>query len=164
MKIEAQSAERTQEIGQALGQIVAAGDLIMLSGPLGAGKTTFVQGLARGMGVKGRVTSPTFVISHVHEGDPDLIHVDAYRLESLDEVDGLDLDASLSESVTVVEWGQGKIEGLADDRLIITIVRPEGGEAGQDVADLFVDAGREMIFEGTGPRSAEIIAALENAL
>ena len=90
----------------------------MLTGELGAGKTTFTQGLGEGLGVRGAVTSPTFVIARVHPsevGGPALVHVDAYRLGGIDELDDLDLDASLDEAVTVVEWGTGIAEG--PDRL-----------------------------------------------
>jgi tRNA threonylcarbamoyladenosine biosynthesis protein TsaE len=103
-----------------------AGDLVILSGPLGAGKTTFVQGLAQGLQVRGAVTSPTFVIARVHRsrvGGPDLVHVDAYRLGSLAEVDDLDLDASMDVAVTVVEWGEGKVEGLTDGHITVRIAR-----------------------------------------
>ena len=98
----------------------------MLSGELGAGKTTFTQGLGAGLRVRGGVTSPTFVIARVHPslvGGPALVHVDAYRLGGIDELDDLDLDASLDEAVTVVEWGTGIAEGLADARLEVRIAR-----------------------------------------
>jgi tRNA threonylcarbamoyladenosine biosynthesis protein TsaE len=110
--------------GRRLARLLRAGDLVLLSGPLGAGKTTLVQGIADGLDVRGPITSPTFVIARVHpsvSGGPDLVHADAYRLASPAEVDDLDLDASLDRSVTVVEWGGGMAEGLAADRLEITI-------------------------------------------
>ena len=103
-----------------------AGDLVLLVGDLGAGKTTFTQGLGEGLGVRGPVTSPTFVIARVHPsevGGPALVHVDAYRLGGLAELDDLDLDASLDEAVTVVEWGEGIAEGLAESRLEVRITR-----------------------------------------
>ncbi len=103
-----------------------AGDVVVLSGPLGAGKTTFTQGLAAGLGVAGPVTSPTFVIARVHRstvGGPDLVHVDAYRLGGLAELDDLDLDASLAESVTVVEWGEGLAETLSTEVVKVQIER-----------------------------------------
>jgi tRNA threonylcarbamoyladenosine biosynthesis protein TsaE len=111
--------------------VLRAGDLVVLTGDLGAGKTTLTQGIGAGLGVRGQVASPTFIIARVHPsltGGPALVHVDAYRLGSLDEVDALDLDASLDESVTVVEWGEGLVEGLAEDRLEVTLRRPRGGE------------------------------------
>jgi tRNA threonylcarbamoyladenosine biosynthesis protein TsaE len=117
------------DLGARLAALLRPGDLVVLSGGLGAGKTTLTQGIGRGMGVRGEVTSPTFVIARVHPstvGGPALVHVDAYRLDSLDEVDDLDLDASLEESVTVVEWGEGKVEGLAEDRLLVSIERAAG--------------------------------------
>ncbi|KUP97889.1 tRNA (adenosine(37)-N6)-threonylcarbamoyltransferase complex ATPase subunit type 1 TsaE [Thermobifida cellulosilytica] len=113
-------------LGSAIAAEVRAGDLILLSGPLGAGKTTFTQGLAQGMGVRGPVTSPTFAIARTHPslvGGPDLVHVDAYRLGGPEELDDLDLEAGLAESVTVVEWGTGMAEWLNDDRLEISIDR-----------------------------------------
>jgi tRNA threonylcarbamoyladenosine biosynthesis protein TsaE len=100
--------------------------LVVLTGPLGAGKTTLVQGIALGLGVEGRVTSPTFVIARVHPnrgGRPALVHVDAYRLASWQDVDELDLDASMADSVTVVEWGEGKVEQLSERRLEVQISR-----------------------------------------
>ena len=106
-----------RDLGRMVGGLVRAGDLVVLSGELGAGKTTFTQGLGAGLGVRGDVTSPTFVIARVHPslaGGPALVHVDAYRLGGIDELDDLDLDASLDEAVTVVEWGTGIAEGLAD--------------------------------------------------
>lgn len=120
----------TDEDMRALGRDLAAlsrpGDLLILSGPLGAGKTTFTQGLGQGLGVRGSVTSPTFVISRIHPSlgsGPALVHVDAYRLGGPDEVDDIDLDMTLPESVTVVEWGEGVAEGLSEDRLEIRIER-----------------------------------------
>ncbi len=103
-----------------------AGDVVVLSGPLGAGKTTFTQGFASGLQVGGAVTSPTFVIARVHRstvGGPDLVHVDAYRLGGLAELDDLDLDASLADSVTVVEWGEGLAERLSSGVVHVRIDR-----------------------------------------
>lgn len=95
----------------------------MLGGPLGAGKTALVQGIGAGLEVSGRIASPTFVIARVHPGPLPLVHVDAYRLGSLEEVDDLDLDVSADEAVTVVEWGAGKAEQLADSYLTIELAR-----------------------------------------
>ena len=160
MELIAQSADDMRCHGERIAKHVEAGSLIMMSGPLGAGKTTFVQGLAAGLGVQGRVTSPTFVISHVHRGNPDLVHVDAYRLESLEDVDALDLDTSLEESVTVVEWGRGKTDALSNDRLEIDIVRTTGASEGEEPEDLLDDAPRTLHITGTGPRSQAIVEAL----
>jgi tRNA threonylcarbamoyladenosine biosynthesis protein TsaE len=114
-----------RELGRALASVLRAGDLVILTGPLGAGKTTLVQGIGEGLGVRGPVTSPTFVIARVHPvvagSGPALVHADAYRLGSIGEVDDLDLDADTGTAVTVVEWGAGLAEGLAEDRLEITI-------------------------------------------
>ncbi len=110
------TADDMRALGRRLAAVLLPGDLVVLSGDLGAGKTTLVQGIGAGLGVRGPVTSPTFVIARVHPsltGGPALVHADAYRLASPAEVDDLDLDASLETSVTVVEWGGGLVEGLA---------------------------------------------------
>ncbi len=123
---EAEQAEQTRDLGRRLSARLRAGDLVLLTGDLGAGKTTFAQGLGAGLGVRGQVTSPTFVLSRVHpseSGGPALVHVDAYRLGGVAELDDLDLDVSLDDSVTVVEWGGGVAEGLAEDRLEVEIAR-----------------------------------------
>ena len=126
----APDADAMRALGRVVGGYARAGDLVVLSGELGAGKTTFTQGLAAGLGggqgVRGDVTSPTFVIARVHApltSGPALVHVDAYRLGGIDELDDLDLDASLEEAVTVVEWGTGIADGLADSRLEVRISR-----------------------------------------
>ncbi|HET6154691.1 MAG TPA: tRNA (adenosine(37)-N6)-threonylcarbamoyltransferase complex ATPase subunit type 1 TsaE [Marmoricola sp.] len=118
--------EDTQRAGHALGSLLHAGDLVILTGDLGAGKTTFTQGLGDGLGVRGPITSPTFVISRVHPslvGGPGLIHVDAYRLGDAAELDDLDLDTDVDEAVTVVEWGSGLAEALSNDRLELALTR-----------------------------------------
>jgi tRNA threonylcarbamoyladenosine biosynthesis protein TsaE len=121
--------EQTHELGRRLAADLRAGDLVLLSGPLGAGKTALTQGIGEGLGVRGAVTSPTFVLARVHPGPLPLVHVDAYRLResgsSRLELDDLDLDASLSDSVTVVEWGEGLAEDLADARLEVRLERPD---------------------------------------
>lgn len=116
----------TEAFGIALAQLLRAGDLVILDGPLGAGKTALTTGIGKGLNVRGQVTSPTFVMARIHRSQgngPELVHVDAYRLTDLDDLETLDLDASLDDSVTVVEWGAGKAESLADSRLVITISR-----------------------------------------
>ena len=121
------SAADTQALGAQLGAALEAGDLVVLDGPLGAGKTTFTQGIADGMNVKGRVTSPTFVIARQHaslSNGPALVHVDAYRLGSdLGELDALDLDTELEDAVVVAEWGGGLVEQLADGYIHVTLDR-----------------------------------------
>jgi tRNA threonylcarbamoyladenosine biosynthesis protein TsaE len=117
-----------RDLGRELAGVLRAGDVVILTGPLGAGKTTLVQGIGEGLGVRGPVTSPTFVIARVHPPlagpGPSLLHADAYRLGSVDEVDDLDLDADVASAVTVVEWGEGLADHLAEDRLEISI-RPD---------------------------------------
>ena len=126
--IELATAGDTQAFGARLGRVLRAGDLVVLSGPLGAGKTALVQGIGAGLGVSGRIASPTFVIARVHPGTPPLVHVDAYRLGSLEEVDDLDLDVTADQAVTVVEWGAGKVEQLADSHLLVELDRRPGTE------------------------------------
>ncbi len=126
----------TTAFGRHLAAFLRAGDLIVLTGDLGAGKTTLTQGIGAGLGVRGRISSPTFIIARTHRSTgqgPHLVHVDAYRLHTLAEIDDLDLDTALEESVLVVEWGAGLVEGLAEDRLEITIHRQRG--AGGDVGE-----------------------------
>jgi len=123
------TSAQAHAFGVALGGLLGAGDLVVLNGPLGAGKTTVTQGLAEGLGVRGPITSPTFVIARVHPslvGGPKLVHVDAYRLGGSAELDDLDLDTDLEQAVTVVEWGAGLAEALGERRLEITL------SAGQD--------------------------------
>ena len=123
----------TEALGERLAAGLGPGDLVVLSGPLGAGKTVFVRGLARGLGVAGPVTSPTFVIAREHRPLPDgcgvpLVHVDAYRLGSgaadvADELDDLDLDTDLAEAVVAVEWGEGVAERLSARHLLVRLSR-----------------------------------------
>ena len=130
--VTAPSADAMRTLGRRLAGLLQAGDLVILSGSLGAGKTTLVQGIGAGLGVRGPVTSPTFVIARVHPsmtGGPDLVHADAYRLAGPAEVDDLDLDATVDSSVTVIEWGGGLAEGLAEDRLEVTITQAGQGRA-----------------------------------
>ncbi len=116
--------EDTHALGRALAGVLRAGDLVVLVGPLGAGKTALTQGIGAGLGVGEPVTSPTFVIARVHrDGRVPLVHVDAYRLGGVADVDDLDLDASAAESVTVVEWGQGLVEHLTDEHLEVRLER-----------------------------------------
>ncbi|MFC4786960.1 tRNA (adenosine(37)-N6)-threonylcarbamoyltransferase complex ATPase subunit type 1 TsaE [Nocardioides sp. MAHUQ-72] len=151
---DAPDAESMREIGRALAGQLTAGDLIVLSGELGAGKTTFTQGIGAGLEVRGDVTSPTFVIAREHpslaEG-PALVHVDAYRLGGIDELDDLDLETSLEESVTVVEWGEGVAEGLAESRLEVRIIRALADEDPDSDLDP-----RRVLMTPIGPRWYEM--------
>jgi tRNA threonylcarbamoyladenosine biosynthesis protein TsaE len=142
------TADDMRQIGETLAGQLRAGDVLVLSGDLGAGKTTFTQGIGAGLKVRGAITSPTFVISRVHpslSGGPTLVHVDAYRVGGIAELDDLDLDASLDEAVTVVEWGHGLAEHLAADRLDIVLTR----------GDDDTDETRGLRIIPVGPRWAE---------
>lgn len=122
------TADEMRTVAKDFGKTLKAGDVVILSGPLGAGKTTFTQGLAAGLGVRGPITSPTFVISRVHPsltGGASLIHVDAYRIDSLDEIDDLDLDSDLDHAVLVAEWGHGKVDAIVEATHIVTIDRED---------------------------------------
>jgi tRNA threonylcarbamoyladenosine biosynthesis protein TsaE len=139
------TAEEMEQLGLRIGAQLEAGDLLILTGPLGAGKTTFTRGLAEGLGVRGPVQSPTFVIARTHPslvGRAPLVHVDAYRLGSAAELDDLDLD--LAHSVVVVEWGRGMAEELADSWWDIELQRPVGTADDDDLdpAELDTDAPR----------------------
>ena len=136
--------DRMRELGRALAALLRPGDLVVLTGELGAGKTTLTRGIGEGLGVRGQVTSPTFVIARVHPplGDgPALVHADAYRLGGgLEELEDLDLDAALPDSVVVVEWGEGRVEDLAEDRLHLTLRWPwERPDAADSEADSEAD-------------------------
>ncbi|MGP9500928.1 tRNA (adenosine(37)-N6)-threonylcarbamoyltransferase complex ATPase subunit type 1 TsaE [Specibacter sp. AOP5-B1-6] len=131
------TASQTQQLAEQLARLLRAGDLVILSGELGAGKTTFTQGLGRSLGVREGIISPTFVLVRIHPnlpdghnpGGPDLVHVDAYRLATPGEIDDIDLENTLDSSVTVVEWGADRVEHLAANRLEIELVRAVGGHA-----------------------------------
>lgn len=145
----APEADDARALGRRLAPLLRAGDLVILTGDLGAGKTTFTQGLGQGLGVRGQVTSPTFILARAHRslGDgPGLVHVDAYRLEAVEELDDLDLDSALATSVAVVEWGEGLAESLAEDRLEITLRRRRG--------DARADEGGRI--DDTDPREIEV--------
>ena len=122
--VRTETADETRAVGASLAHLLKAGDMVILVGDLGAGKTTLGQGLGAALGVRGRVTSPTYIVSRVHrsqEAGPDLIHVDAYRVEDDLDMETVDLEASLEDSVTVVEWGQGKADRLSADRFELTL-------------------------------------------
>lgn len=128
MTVELPTVADTLAFGERLGRQLRAGDLVLLAGPLGAGKTVLVRGIAAGMGVTGQVSSPTFVIARVHRpavaGGVPLVHVDAYRIgDDLDQLDGLDLDTDLVDAAVVVEWGDGVASALSTDHLVVRLNR-----------------------------------------
>ena len=145
------TAEAMQELGRRIAGLLRKGDVIIASGDLGAGKTTLAQGIGEGLGVSGQVTSPTFIISRVHESlnaGPAFVHVDAYRLGGGAELADIDLDQSLLDSVTLVEWGEGMAEWLSEDRLEITIERGSADDA------------RTVLLDGVGQRWAGALEPL----
>jgi len=142
------AADAMERLGLTIGEQLQAGDLFVLTGPLGAGKTTFTRGLAEGLGVRGPVQSPTFVIARTHPslvGGAPLVHVDAYRLGSAAELDDLDID--FAGSVVVIEWGRGMASAVADAWWDIEIERPVGGAEGLADEDLDADAPRFVTIE-----------------
>lgn len=154
-------SEATVDLGRRIAALARAGDLIVLTGELGAGKTTLTRGIAEVLRVHGRVASPTFIIAREHapaHGGIGLIHVDAYRLNSIAEVDSLDLDSSMDEAVTVVEWGQNLVEGLAHDRLEVDLLRPRGTLQETE------EPPRSAVVRGVGRRwsDVELAAAVES--
>src|SRR5215469_11723718 len=150
-QVTVETAAGMRALGKRLAGLLRAGDLVILSGSLGAGKTTLVQGIGEGLGVRGPVTSPTFVIARIHPSltsGPDLVHADAYRLASPAEVDDLDLDEALDSSVTEVEWGGGLAEGLPDDRLEVTITRLEATQGAEPTTVCIAGHGRRWNAPG----------------
>ncbi|CCH72047.1 conserved hypothetical protein [Nostocoides australiense Ben110] len=144
--------EDTQAFGRALATLLRAGDLVILTGDLGAGKTTLTQGIGAGLHVRGPITSPTFVIARVHPtlaAGPALVHVDAYRLGSFAELDDMDLDADIADSVTLVEWGEGLAEDLTDSHLAIRMTADPATETRR--VDIIAVGDR---WQTTGSRSA----------
>ena len=135
------TVEDTRAFGRDLAGRLRAGDLVILSGPLGAGKTALTQGIGEGLGVLGRVTSPTFVIARVHRGPLPLVHVDAYRLRDAGvlDLDDLEIDEELERAVVVVEWGEGVVEQLSDSHLEVRLERHD-------------DDSRTATVTGVGPR------------
>ena len=146
-----ENPDQMHELGLELGKALRAGDVLVLTGPLGAGKTTLTRGIGEGLGVRGPVTSPTFVLARTHpslgEGPP-LVHVDAYRLNSAVELDDLDID--FAHSVVVVEWGAGMLDGIVDSWLEVVIERPEGANAGELGEELIEP--RTVTLTGHGER------------
>lgn len=158
-----------EDLGRELGRQFRAGDLVVLTGPLGAGKTTLTRGIGEGLGIRGPVQSPTFVLARTHPslvGRAPLVHVDAYRLASAAELDDLDLD--FAHSVVVVEWGAGLLDGVSESWLEVVIARRRGGDVGEadaaaaagddpgvdDDANLDADEPRSVELIGHGPRWA----------
>ncbi|HSO14448.1 MAG TPA: tRNA (adenosine(37)-N6)-threonylcarbamoyltransferase complex ATPase subunit type 1 TsaE [Arthrobacter sp.] len=133
--LDVRTADETHALAAGLGAQLRTGDLLVLTGELGAGKTTFTQGLGEGLGVRAGIISPTFVLVRIHPnlpdgprpGGPDLVHVDAYRLGSASEIDDIDLENTMDSAVTVVEWGRGRVEHLSDSRLEVDLLRSLGG-------------------------------------
>jgi tRNA threonylcarbamoyladenosine biosynthesis protein TsaE len=184
--LDVRTADETHALAAGLGAQLQAGDLLVLTGELGAGKTTFTQGLGEGLGVRAGIISPTFVLVRIHPnlpggprpGGPDLVHVDAYRLGSASEIDDIDLENTMDSAVTVVEWGRGRVEHLSESRLEVDLLRSLGGgthspevsgpearstEEAQDPEVLDFDTDdddepRTIVIRGFGPRWVDLPA------
>lgn len=142
-----ETAEEMMSLGELISAVLTAGDLVLLVGPLGAGKTTLTRGVGKGLKAIGNVSSPTFVIARTHkreDSETPLVHVDAYRLASPGELD--DLDIPFNEAIVLVEWGKGLIDGIADHWLEISIARDTTGESET----------RKIQITGFGPRWQQV--------
>lgn len=156
IEIEVATPEAMTALGERIGAQLRAGDLLALNGELGAGKTTFTRGIGAALGVRGAVTSPTFVLARTHpseRGGAPLVHVDAYRLASALELDDLDID--YPASVVVVEWAAGMLDGVSDSWLELSIRRPLGAETPLVEGEEPVEP-RVVTVAGHGPRWAEL--------
>ena len=143
-KIRTKSNKETKDLGAKLGKLLKAGDAVLLDGELGAGKTTFTQGLASSLNIKGEVTSPTFVIAREHkslDNKANLVHVDAYRLSTLAEISQLDLTSDLEKSILVVEWGKGLVNDLVDKPIKVKISHTES----ENEREIEIDATDEIL-------------------
>ena len=152
MTVRAESADAMQALGERLGRALRAGDVVALIGPLGAGKTTFVQGLARGVGVPAarHVASPTFALVNEHPGRVALVHADLYRINDRAELLELGLDDAFDRAAVAIEWLDRFPDAAPPDRLELTIaIEPDGA--------------RRLTFAGTGPRGDALVAALAAA-
>lgn len=165
VEVRSSGPSQTRLLGRRLAGLLEAGDVVVLSGDLGSGKTILAQGIGIGLGVRGHVTSPTFVISRVHPSEtagPALVHVDAYRLRDGAELDDLDLEETLTEAVTVVEWGDGIAEALSPDRLRVRLRRRRGENGGdgplgtQLTESDGLDELRMITVEGIGDRWSSV--------
>ena len=160
MRVDASDTAAMEAFGRELAGMLRAGDLVLLTGPLGAGKTTLTRGIGDGLGVRGPVQSPTFVLARTHPnlaGGPPLVHVDAYRLDNSMLLEDLDLD--FDHSVVVVEWGAGLLDDASESWLEIVIERPEGAPLpvmadAADAEHLGADEPRVLDVRGHGPRWA----------
>lgn len=151
-RLTVETPERMGELGARIARELGAGDVVALNGELGAGKTTFTRGLGEALGIRGAVTSPTFVLARTHpseSGGAPLVHVDAYRLSHPAELDDLDID--FDGSIVVVEWAAGMLDAVADEWLEVTIVRPVGGEESEEGVEP-----RFVTVEGHGARWADL--------
>lgn len=148
------------ELGRVIGAALRAADVLVLDGPLGAGKTTLTRGIGEGLGVRGPVSSPTFVLARTHpslSGGTPLVHVDAYRLESADQLDDLDLD--FAASAVVIEWGRSIVEPLVDGGVLLELVRPTGADDSRDPAEGGgEDASDPSLGEPIEPRALHLSA------
>jgi tRNA threonylcarbamoyladenosine biosynthesis protein TsaE len=151
------SPEETRNLAAALATTLVAGDLLVLAGDLGAGKTCFAQGIGRGLGVQDRITSPTFTLANRYEGRLELNHLDVYRLDDIGETLDLDLPELLESGVTVIEWGEEIDEVLPTDHLVVRLLHGDGSDGGGD-------DDRTIRLEPTGSRWEARLGELSEVL